>query len=145
MNEERTTQPRCADPVCNDRVNRIHREVFGTENRAPLRDCVKDKVPKRWLWLTLIVLGIPLASISIGVWADQRAGDLKYAPKDATQRAISETEKAILRNQEDLKNIHRQLDRLEAEVKKLHSDLDRSTEKILDRIESFHNGPQNSH
>ena len=44
-----------------------------------LKLCLKDKVPKRWLWWILLAFGVPAAGFATSTWYSARSADLKFA------------------------------------------------------------------
>ena len=47
-----------------------------------LRDCVKGKLPKVWVWFGFILIGLPLLVTGAKVWSQHESDNLRFASKD---------------------------------------------------------------
>ena len=53
--------------------------------------CLKDKVPKKWLWWIITAFGLPAAGFATTTWYSARSADLKFT----TVKQSSEQEARI--------------------------------------------------
>ena len=70
----------CPNPECRQNVEGLRHTVYGKDGMHGLVACIKDKVPKKWLWTGFTVLGLPLFITGIKVWSGQESDALRYAP-----------------------------------------------------------------
>ena len=75
----------CEHPKCHETMSRRidGRVKFDAFN--DLKDCVKDKIPKKTVWrlfAILVPLIILLGGIGINVWSEQKGADNKYAQNE---------------------------------------------------------------
>ena len=109
--------PRCHEQMMSDLQNRPTWDDFN-----PLKDAVGTKMPKTWVWLGFIFIGLPLVGIGAGMWASQTASNFRFAQKDsivACQVRIERLEESGRYMRRDLdeikKNIHEILKIMRAE------------------------------
>lgn len=51
-----------------------------SECREEIITSLTKKVPKYWLWIGFIIIGLPLLITGINVWSGQASDSLRYAP-----------------------------------------------------------------
>lgn len=56
----------------------MHKTLFGENGLHGIAACVKNAVPKKWLWIGFIFIGIPLIVTGNEVWFGQKSAILKY-------------------------------------------------------------------
>jgi len=99
----------CDHPICHENTNRrIDRRVkFDAFN--DLKECVKDKIPKKTVWrlfAILVPLIILLGGVGINVWSEQKGADDKYAQNGdmiKVQVVVEHLASAIVDLKQDIK------------------------------------------
>jgi len=116
----------CGDAKCQAMVEGNHGEIksikitlFGVEGSGGLVSLIHEKMPKKWLWIMLIAIGLPTIGTGIRVWSDTESAELKYATREESHRQ------------------ERRLDRLEQKLESMFQTLEKIDSKqdaILDRF-----------
>ena len=73
----------CPNEECHSNVEGMRKTLFGPDGLSGVAACVKNAVPKKWLWIGFVVIGIPLLVTGIKVWFGQESAHLRYAPLSA--------------------------------------------------------------
>lgn len=82
-----------------------------------LRLCLKDKVPKKWLWTALGISLIPSISFTASVWYKTQASALLYAPKAAVADLTNKINLLEYKDQELRATLHR-IEKNQLEIQK---------------------------
>ena len=70
----------CPSKECQKNVERLRRTLFGSDGLHGVAGYVKALVPKKWLWIGFVIVGLPLLMTGLKVWSGQEADHLRYAP-----------------------------------------------------------------
>ena len=115
----------CPNPECHENVEGIRKALFGESGTSGIVGCLRDKMPKKWLWIAILVFGIPLLSVGVKLWADNASNDLKFAKVEEVKQHGSEIE--VLKSKYD--NVAVILQELKANQCEMRKDI----KKLLSR------------
>ena len=73
--------PDCDNPKCHEFVVTELNKKATWDRLAKLAKLVEMRVPKTWLWLGFVFIGLPLIIVAGGVWNGQMSDPLRYASK----------------------------------------------------------------
>jgi len=111
---------------------------------CPVPECKASLVPKKWLWMFLLLCLAPFGQ-ALYTWSDSRSADLKYAQKEDVNKVKGElkdeisnlqTEMALTRQQ--LSQTTKALERLNGQLEKENSKHDSLKEELKDLILKMH-------
>jgi len=71
----------CPSPECHEQLQEVRRAIYGEDGKGGILTCLKDKVPKKWIWGILAVAVVPATSFTASIYYKTRASDLMYAAK----------------------------------------------------------------
>ncbi len=115
----------CPNPECHENVEGMKRALFGESGTSGIVGCLRGKMPKKWLWVAILVFGIPLLSVGVKLWADNASNDLKFAKVEEVKQ--NETQIEVLKSQ--YCNIEATL----SEIKKSQREMRKDIKKLLMR------------
>ena len=107
----------CPSPECHEQLQEVRRAIYGEDGKGGILTCLKDKVPKKWLWTALGISLIPSISFTASVWYKTQASDLMYAPKTAVTELASKVNLLEYKDQE-LRAILQRIEENQIEMQK---------------------------
>jgi len=115
----------CPNPDCHANVEEMRKTLYGETGTGGVVGCLKDKIPKKWIFYFIATFGIPLFSIGVKLWADNQSNALKYATRRSL--ALHETRLQIL--EERYSQIIKKLNKLETLSDETRKDIKRLLER----------------
>jgi len=107
--------PDCDNPKCHEHMTTELAKKADWKKVDDLRSCLNKKVPKSWLWLGFVFIGLPVSVMAAGVWAGQTSDPLRYAGKMEIRNVATRVE----RLEESSKYLRRDIDEVKAGIKEL--------------------------
>ena len=112
----------CPAPECHEQLQGLKKAIYGEDGKSGIVGCLKDKVPKKWLWTALGISLIPSISFTASVYYKTRASDLMYAAKPVVAELTNRINLLEYKDQELRAILHRieesQLE-MQKDIKKL--------------------------
>jgi len=115
----------CPSPECRKNVEGMRRTLFGRDGAGGVVGCMKEKVPKRWLWWIILAFGLPAASFAATTWYKAKSAELRFA----TVRVTTDHEARIRVLESRTAEISQVLKRIEDNQGEFRSDI----KKLLER------------
>jgi len=112
----------CPAPECHEQLVGIKRTLYGENGKGGVVGCLKDKVPKKWVWALLAISIVPAGSFTASVYYKTRASDLMYASKPVVAELSSRIGLLEYKDQEIrsiLKRIEINQREMQQDIKKL--------------------------
>ena len=100
------TEDKCPDPSCHEK----------------LKLCLHSLVPKKALWIGLVILGLPMLVTGIKVWSQQESDKLRFADKEGMYRieqdsaTIKVIQNRIIKDLEEIKTDQKEM---QQDIKKI--------------------------
>lgn len=110
-----TNKHDCDNPICHEQMTKELGKKADWGKVDEIRNNVEKKVPKSWLWLGFVFIGLPVSVMAAGVWSGQTSDPLRYASK----AQVSACELRIERLEEGGKYLRRDLDEIKSGLKEL--------------------------
>jgi len=107
----------CPAPECHEQLQGLKRAIYGEDGKSGILGCLKDKVPKKWIWAILGVSLIPSISFTASIWYKTQASDLLYAPKTAVAELTNRVSLLEYKDQE-LRAILQRIEENQIEMQK---------------------------
>lgn len=73
--------PDCEHPKCHEQFTKELAMKASWKRVDELAKATDAKVPKSWVWLGFVVIGLPFIVMAAGVWSGQTSDPLRYADK----------------------------------------------------------------
>ena len=115
--------PDCEHPKCHEQFTKELAAKASWKRVDELAKEAEKKVPKNWVWLGFVVIGLPFCVMAAGVWSGQTNDPLRYADKteliDCRMR-IDRLEEASRYFRRDLDEIKLNVNEVLSFVRKAH-------------------------
>ena len=115
----------CPSPECHEQLQEVRRAIYGEDGKGGILACLKDKVPKKWIWGILAIAIVPATSFTASVYYKTQASDLMYAAKPVVADLTSRVSLLEYKDQE----IRAILQRIEQNQLEMQKDI----KKLLER------------
>ena len=112
----------CPDPECHKRLEGMASTLYGSDGTGGVVGCLKEKVPKKWIWIIVLAFGLPALAFGANLWHKSNSRELEFAQKEVVNdhevrlrvqenryEEIIETMKQLKRNQEEMRKDIRKL------------------------------------
>ena len=73
----------CPDKECQASLHKIEEALYGKDGTGGIVRCVANKMPKKWLYVIIGVVAIPVISIGAKLWSANQSNMVRFAEKEA--------------------------------------------------------------
>ena len=115
--------PDCDNPKCHEHMTTELASKVSWKRFNDLRDCAAKKMPKSWLWIGFLVIGLPLLVTGARVWSQQESDSLRYAEK----QDVVDCQKKQLKLDEAVKHMNNDIN----EIKNSQYEAQKDIKEIL--------------
>jgi len=130
--EDKQNVPDCDHPKCHEQmVTELNKRATWEQHdnlkneQGRLREAMDKRMPKSWLWLGVVFVGLPSLGIGAGLWAEQASDQLRFAAKADLARVetrvdrLETSDQYIRRDLADIKSsVNQMLNMMQKEWKR---------------------------
>jgi len=123
----------CPDKECQANLHKINDALFGKEGTGGIVKCLNNKVPKKWLYVILGFIAIPLITFGAKIYSKNQAFEVRFAEKTA----LAEQAEKVAKLEIGLQNIQKAIDEIKISQKELRKDLKESQKELQKDIKDI--------